>query len=81
MHLQASMVRKAQGVVVLSTYEYEPGAKSAVESTFGGRCLQVGYVYFVPINLLVLNSTLAALHFLSAGGLVPSTNLHQPRTI
>ena len=59
MHLQASMVRKVQGVVILSAYEYEPGANKAVESTIGGKCLQVGYVYFVPINLLVLNSTLS----------------------
>ena len=55
MHLQASMVRKARGVVSLSAYEYEPGANKAVESTIGGKCLQVGYLCFIPTNLLVLN--------------------------
>ena len=57
MPLQAAMIQKAQGVVSLSAYEYEPGAKEAVESTFGGKCLQVGYVCCIPMNLFVPNST------------------------
>lgn len=49
------MVRKAQGVVTLSGYEYEPGVKKAVESAFGGKCLQVGYVCFTLMNLSMLS--------------------------
>ena len=55
MHLQAKMIRKAQGVVTLSAYEYEPGVNKVVESIFGGKCFQVGYIYFIPMSLLVLN--------------------------
>ena len=53
------MVRKAQGVVTLSAYEYEPGVNKAVESILGGKCLQVGYLYFIPKNLPALSSTLS----------------------
>ena len=52
------MTHKAQGVVTVSSHEYEPGVGKAVESTFGGKCIQVGYVCFIPINLPMLNSTL-----------------------
>ena len=45
--LHEVLIRKAQGVVTLTAYEYEPGANKAVESVFGGKCLQVGYVCFV----------------------------------
>ena len=57
MPLQAAMIQKAQGVVSLSACEYEPGAKEAVESTFGGKCFQVGYVCCIPMNLFVPNAT------------------------
>lgn len=53
-HLQASMVRKAQGVVTLTAFEYEPGVSKVVESTFGGKCLQVGYDCFILKNLPAL---------------------------
>ena len=49
------MTHKAQGVVTVSSHEYEPGVGKAVESTFGGKCIQVGYVCFIPINLPMLN--------------------------
>ena len=45
-HLHGKLVRRAQGVVTLSAYEYEPGVNKVVESSFGGKCIQVGYVCF-----------------------------------
>ena len=59
MHLQASMIRKAQGVVTLSAYEYEPGVNKTVEATFGGKCLQIGCLYFIIMNLPILNYILS----------------------
>ena len=55
-HLHAAFVRQAQGVVTLTAYEYEPGAGSAVESAFGGRCIQVGYVCLILMKLPTLKS-------------------------
>lgn len=77
------MVQKAQGVVTPTAYEYEPGASNAIESTFGGKCFQVGYVCFILTHEFAFTevSTLADLRFLSDGGLAPSTNPHPVRTI